>query len=57
MDAAYAAHQEQVLGGLTAGKWADFILLDQDVFSIAPQDIWKTQVLETWIAGEKRFGK
>ena len=57
LDAAYAAHQEQVLGGLTAGKWADFILLDQDVFSIAPQDIWKTQVLETWIAGEKRFGK
>ncbi len=55
LDAAYAAHQEHILGGLTTGKWADFILLDQDVFSIAPQDIWKTRVLETWIAGEKRF--
>jgi predicted amidohydrolase YtcJ len=57
LDAAYAAHQEKILGGLTKGKWADFILIDQDVFSVSPQDIWKTQVLETWIAGEKRFTK
>jgi predicted amidohydrolase YtcJ len=57
LDAAYAAHQENILGGLTEGKWADFILIDQDVFTISPQDIWKTQVLETWIAGEKRFTK
>ena len=57
LDAAYAAHQEKILGGLTAGKWADFILIDQDIFAISPQDIWKTLVLETWIAGEKRFSK
>jgi predicted amidohydrolase YtcJ len=57
LDAAYAAHQENILGGLTEGKWADFILIDQDVFTISPQDVWKTQVLETWIAGEKRFTK
>ena len=57
LDAAYAAHQEKILGGLTAGKWADFILVDQDIFTVSPQDIWKTQVLETWIAGEKRFTK
>jgi predicted amidohydrolase YtcJ len=57
LDAAYAAHQETILGGLTTGKWADFILVDQDIFTISPQHIWKTQVLETWIAGEKRFKK
>jgi predicted amidohydrolase YtcJ len=55
LDAAYAAHQENILGGLTPGKWADFILVDQDIFTIPAQDIWKTKVLETWIAGEKRF--
>jgi predicted amidohydrolase YtcJ len=55
LDAAYAAHQEKILGGLTEGKWADFILIDQDVFTTSPQNIWKTQVLETWIAGEKRY--
>lgn len=57
LDAAYAAHQEKILGGLTEGKWADFILVDQDIFEIPAQDIWKTNVLETWIAGERRFKK
>ncbi|MEP4102451.1 amidohydrolase [Paraglaciecola sp.] len=57
LDAAYAAHQEAILGGLTPGKWADFILVDLDIFTVSPKDIWKTQVLETWIAGEKRFQK
>jgi len=57
LDAAYAAHQEKILGGLTEGKWADFILIDQDIFTISPQNIWKTQVLETWISGERRYKK
>ena len=57
LDAAYAAHQEKVLGSLTPGKWADFILLDQDIFEVKPSDIWRTQVLETWIAGYQRFAR
>lgn len=56
-DAAYAAHQENKLGSLTTGKWADFILLDQDIFAIPKQQLWKTQVLETWIAGERVYQK
>lgn len=55
LDAAYAAHQEQILGGLTKGKWADFILVDQDIFRIPGQDLWKTKVLETWVAGKKVY--
>ncbi len=55
LDAAYAAHMEDTLGTLTPGKWADFILVDQDIFSIAPQNIWKTKVMQTWLAGEKVF--
>ena len=57
IDAAYSAHQEKILGGLTVGKWADFILVDQDIFKMAPKDIWRTQVLQTWIGGEQRFKK
>ena len=57
LDAAYAAHQEHILGSLTAGKWADFILLDQDIFEVEASDIWRTNVLETWIAGRKRFSR
>jgi len=48
----HAAHQEDLIGSLEEGKLADFILLDQDIFSIAPSEIWKTQVLETWVNGE-----
>ncbi|WP_339767806.1 amidohydrolase [uncultured Paraglaciecola sp.] len=55
LNAAYAAHQEKILGSLTPGKWADFILLDQDIFAIPPQEIWKTKVLETWVGGVKAF--
>lgn len=55
LDAAYGAHMEDQLGTLTPGKWADFILVDQDITQIPPQDIWKTQVRSTWIAGEKVF--
>ncbi len=57
LDAAYSAHQEDVIGSLEKGKWADFILVDRDVINGKPEDIWKTQVLETWVAGNKVFSK
>ncbi|HQW76211.1 MAG TPA: amidohydrolase [Dokdonella sp.] len=52
LDAAYAAHQEDTQGTLEPGKWADFILVDQDIFKIDPAKIWKTRVLQTWVAGK-----
>lgn len=55
LDAAFAAHQEEVLGSLEPGKWADFILIDQDYFEIPASEIWKIKVLETWVAGKKVF--
>ncbi|MEX0719897.1 MAG: amidohydrolase [Balneolaceae bacterium] len=57
LNAAYAAHQEDVLGSLEEGKWADFIVIDQDYLEIPSSDIWRINVLETWVAGEKVFGE
>ena len=57
IDAAWAAHQENVLGGLSAGKWADFIIIDQDIFKIPSQDLWKIEVLQTWLAGKQVYKK
>ena len=57
LDAAYAAHMEDSLGTLTPGKWADFIIVDQDIFSVEPEALWKTSVEQTWVAGEKVFEK
>jgi predicted amidohydrolase YtcJ len=55
LDAAYAAHQEDLLGSLEPGKWADFILIDRDFFEIPDIEIWQIEILETWLAGEKVY--
>ncbi len=55
LDAAYSAHQEFKLGSLEKGKWADFILVDKDIFKVSVADIYQTKVQETWIAGEKKY--
>jgi hypothetical protein len=55
LDAAYSQHQEKTLGSLEAGKWADFIVVDRDIFKIPAADLWKTQVLQTWVAGERVY--
>ena len=52
LDAAHAAHQENVLGSLEPGKWADFIVIDRDLFRSAPADLHATRVLQTWVAGK-----
>jgi hypothetical protein len=57
VDAAYAAHQEEVLGNLEPGNWADFILVDKDYFEVPASEIYKIEVLETWVAGKKVFDK
>ena len=53
--AAYAAHQEKTLGKLLPGYWADFILLQDDYFQQPAQDIWKNEVLATYVAGKRIF--
>lgn len=55
MDAAYSGHQENLLGTLEVGKKADFIVIDRDLFSIPVSEIWQTQVIETWVNGNKIF--
>ena len=53
--AAFAAHQEDRLGSLEAGKWADFIIVDRDYFEIPAAEIDDIQVLQTWVGGQLVF--
>jgi len=53
--AAYAANQEDRLGSLERGKWADFIIIDRDYFTVPAAEIDDIQVLQTWVGGEKVY--
>lgn len=55
LDAAYAAHQEDRLGSLESGKWADFIIVDRDYFECPAAEIDDIQVLQTWVGGQQVF--
>ncbi|MDJ0907969.1 MAG: amidohydrolase [Woeseiaceae bacterium] len=55
LGAAYAAHQEDRLGSLEPGKWADFIIVDRDYFEIPASQIDDIVVLETWVGGERVY--
>ena len=55
LDAAYAGHQEKAVGSLEKGKWADFVVIDQDLFTMPVRDIHKVGVLQTWVAGRQVF--
>jgi len=55
LDAAYAEHAEKTLGTLEPGKWADFILIDHDIFKDPASKIWNTKVLQTWVGGKQVY--
>jgi predicted amidohydrolase YtcJ len=52
--AAHAGFAEDRIGSLEKGRWADFILVDRDIFDVpTPRQLRETKVVETWIAGKK----
>jgi len=55
LDAAYAAHAEQLLGSLEEGKLADFVMLSRDIMAIPPEQIPATEVMMTVVGGEIVF--
>jgi predicted amidohydrolase YtcJ len=54
---AQAAFQEAILGTLTAGKYADFVVLDQDIMTVAPEQVLSTQVKKTVVGGTTVYAK
>lgn len=53
--AAYAGFQENRLGTLEPNKLADFVVLSEDLFAIAPVNIPNVRVLRTVVGGKDRF--
>ena len=55
MGSAYAEFQENEKGSITPGKLADMVLLNEDLFSIAPEKIRDVRVLKTFVGGRLIF--
>lgn len=54
-EAAYACFLDSETGSLIQGKYADFVVIDQDPFVIASHQIVNTQVLLTYFEGKEVF--
>lgn len=53
--AAQSAFQEDILGSIEVGKYADFTILDKDILSINPLEILNTNILYTIVSGEIKY--
>ena len=55
--AAYAGFAEDRIGALEPGKWADFIIVDEDPTKVNPQQLARVKVVETWVAGKRVWSR
>jgi len=51
--AAYSNFEDQEKGSIEVGKFADFILMDEDIMTVAEDLIPNLKVSQTWLGGKK----
>ena len=54
---AYAAFQERIMGSLSPGKLADFVVLDQDIMTIPEEEIPSTTAVYTIVGGKIAYSR
>ncbi len=57
LDAAYAAYQEDELGSLEPGKFADFVVFSRNIMEVDPSQILDAEVVATYLGGEAIYGE
>jgi predicted amidohydrolase YtcJ len=53
--AADAAGQSAVFGSLEKGKYADFVILGEDITTVQDNRLWNTQVVATYVGGQQVY--
>jgi hypothetical protein len=53
--AAHANFQERLLGSITPGKYADFVVMDRDWMAVAPEEIMQTKIVSTYFGGRRVY--
>ena len=56
MNSAFVNHQEDLTGSIEAGKLADLVVLDRNLFEIEPTEISEAKVLLTLFGGTPVYG-
>jgi predicted amidohydrolase YtcJ len=55
-DAAYLNALDSVTGTIEVGKYADLVVLDHDLYAIAPQQLSEVKVTATLLEGDVVYG-
>ena len=55
INGAFAAFEEGSKGSLTAGKYADIVVLSKDIMTIPEDEIPSAQVMYTIVGGKVRY--
>ncbi len=57
INAAYQTHQAGQTGSIEVGKFADLVILEQNLFAIAPREIHRVRVMRTIVEGKTVFAR
>lgn len=55
IDAAWQCHSDHEVGSLEVGKFADFVVLEQDPLAVSPDRLQDIEIQQTWVNGRQVY--